>query len=100
MLLLSVTSFVSSAVFLLYSIDIFKKDKVAYIYDTSNMYLETVSNQFKNEVKVATDNAKKIVSNYQKNKSFKVADSQYLDAEDFLSEVQLINVTAAPKLVD
>ena len=100
MLLLSVTSFVSSAVFLLYSIDIFKKDKVAYIYDTSNMYLETVSNQFKNEVKVATDNAKKIVSNYQKNKSFKVADSQYLDADDFLSEVQLINVTTAPKVVD
>ncbi len=100
MLLLSVTSFISSAVFLMYSIDIFKKDKVAYIYDTSNMYLETVSNQFKNEIKVATDNAKKIVSNYQKNKSFKVADSQYLDAEDFLSEVQLINVTVVPKVVD
>lgn len=100
MLLLSVTSFVSSAVFLLYSIEIFKKDKVAYIYDTSNMYLETVTNQFKNEVKVATENAKRIVSNYQKNKSFRVADSQFLDAEDYLSEVQLINVTAEPKLID
>ncbi len=100
MLLLSITSFVSSAVFLLYSIDIFKKDKVAYIYDTSNMYLETVSNQFKNEVKVATDNAKKIVSNYQKNKSFKVADSQFLDEDSFLSEVQLISITPAPKIID
>ncbi len=100
MLLLSVTSFVSSAVFLLYSIDIFKKDKVAYIYDTSNMYLETVSNQFKNEVKVATDNAKKIVSNYQKNKSFKVADSQFLDEDSFLSEVQLISITTSPKIID
>lgn len=100
MLLLSVTSFVSSAVFLLYSIEIFKQDKVAYIYDTSNMYLETVTNQFKNEVKVATENAKRIVSNYQKNKSFRVADSQFLEAENYLSEVQLINVTAEPKLID
>lgn len=100
MLLLSLTSFLSSAVFLIYSIKIFEKDKIAYIYDSNNIYLETIANQFKNELKLSSEIARNFLYEYQKNKSFKGIGKEFLDDDSFLKGIYLIDVTQRPQLLD
>jgi len=100
MFLLSITSFLSSAVFLLYSIRVFEKDKIAYIYDTNNVYLETIANQFKNELKLSEEIAKNFLIEYQKNKSFKVGGIDFLADDSFIKGLYLIDITNSPKLLD
>lgn len=101
MFLLSITSFVSSSVFLVYSINVFEKDKVAYIYDTNSVYLETISNQFKNEMRLSSEISKKYLIDYQKNKSFSTGTNIFLDEDSFVKGLFLVDVTGEqPKLVD
>lgn len=102
MLLLSITSLLSSSVFLIYSINVFEKDKIAYIYDTNSIYLETITNQFKNELKLSSEISKKYLSEYQKNKAFSSGDSIFLDEDSFVKGLFLVDITnpASPQLVD
>jgi len=100
MLLLSLTSFLSSAVFLVYSVKVFEKDKIAYIYDSNNVYLETIANQFKNELKLSSEIARNFLYEYQKNKSFKANGKDYLENDSFLKGIYLIDVTHTPQLLD
>ena len=102
MFLLSITSLLSSSVFLIYSINVFEKDKIAYIYDSNAVYLETITNQFKNELKLAAEISKKYLSEYQRNKAFRSGDSIFLEDDSFVKGLFLVDITqqAQPKLVD
>ena len=102
MFLLSLTSLLSSGVFLIYSINVFEKDKIAYIYDSNSVYLETITNQFKNELKLSAEISKKYLSEYQRNKAFRSGDSIFLDDDSFVKGLFLVDITTPgqPKLVD
>lgn len=102
MFLLSITSLLSSSVFLIYSINVFEKDKIAYIYDSNSVYLETITNQFKNELKLSAEISKKYLSEYQRNKAFRSGDSIFLEDDSFVKGLFLVDITSAatPKLVD
>lgn len=102
MFLLTITSFLSSSVFLIYSINVFEKDKIAYIYDSNAVYLETITNQFKNELKLAAEISKKYLSEYQRNKVFRSGDSIFLEDDSFVKGLFLVDITSLtqPKLVD
>ncbi|MFN3696487.1 MAG: SpoIIE family protein phosphatase [Pseudobdellovibrio sp.] len=100
MLLLSLTSFLSSAVFLVYSVKVFERDKIAYIYDSNNVYLETIANQFKNELKLSSEIARNFLYEYQKNKSFRSGGKDNLEEDSFLKGIYLVDVTQSPQLLD
>lgn len=100
MYLLSITSLLSSSVFLIYSINVFEKDKIAYIYDTNSVYLDTITNQFKSELKLSSEIAKKYLVEYQKNKVFRSGESIFLDEDSFVKGLFLVDITGQPKLMD
>lgn len=86
---------------MIYSINVFEKDKIAYIYDTNNVYLETITNQFKNELKLSSEISKKYLLEYQKSKAFRSGDSIFLEDDSFVKGLFLVDITnGQPKLVD
>lgn len=84
-LLLSVSLF-SGLTFLVISIVTFKKDKIAYIFETNNSFINTVSDQVKNDIRAATNEVQLLLLKMVSDGSFTglpdkiIGDSSSIDA--------------------
>jgi len=70
LLMLFGVSLASGLVFLVTSINTFKKDKLAYIFETNNSIINSISDQFKKELKLSTAAVKNLVSKLKADGTF------------------------------
>lgn len=76
----------------------FVTDKLAYIFESNNTYIEVVSDQIKSELNLVTELTKINLASYEKNKTF-TADQQNLSEDSLLKGLMLLDITTEPKIL-
>ena len=72
LILLIAVSLFSGLTFLVISINTFKTDKIAYIFETNNGIIVSVSEQIKNDIRVSTNEVKTLLLGMNQNEDGKV----------------------------
>lgn len=90
-LLLSI-SLVSGLIFLVLSISTFKNDKIAYIFETNNSLITSVSEQFKKEIMQAINSSKLLLLTMSADGSFAQFTNQVLPQEQDIEKLEIYKI--------
>lgn len=98
LLMLFGVSLASGVVFLYTSISTFKKDKLGYIFETNNSIINSISDQFKKELKQSTSAVKTIVSKLKTDGTFGSPPETAINAESPVDKVEVYRLTPGKDL--
>lgn len=93
LLMLFAVGFATGAVFLYTSISTFKKDKLAYIFETNNSIINNISEQFKKELKLSTSATKNLVSKLKTDGSFGNPAETFINADSPVDKLEVYKLT-------
>lgn len=98
LLMLFAVSFASGVVFLYTSISTFKKDKLAYIFETNNSIINGISEQFKKELKLSTSATKNLVGKLKTDGSFGNPAETFINADSPVDKLEVYKLTETREL--
>jgi sigma-B regulation protein RsbU (phosphoserine phosphatase) len=98
LLMLFGVSLASGLVFLYTSITTFKKDKLAYIFETNNSIINGISDQFKKELKLSTAAVKVLVSKLKSDGTFGTPAETAINAESPVDKVEVFKLSPNKEL--
>lgn len=97
--LLTITSLTIAFVLFYIFINFYKKDKIAYIFDTNSSNLESAGDQFRREVEFTGELVKVHLDNIKKNKKLSLSSEEFLSPNYYLESIGIYQ-TNPYKVID
>lgn len=98
LLMLFGVSLASGIVFLYTSISTFKKDKLAYIFETNNSIINSISDQFKKELKLSTSAVKNLVGKLKSDGTFGSPRETSINSDSPVDKIEVYRLTPTQDL--
>jgi len=93
LILLSFVSIVFLSIFLLITVNLFKTDKIAYIFDSSSSYTSSTANQIENQIKSYLDKINIILDGFDyQNNEFDNVSANLFNKYDKLISINIIKI--------